>query len=450
VELSDSLVAECRGQFPALARRVGHYPAIFFDGPGGTQAPSRVIDAVGHYLAHTNANHGGLYATSQESDALLEEAHRGMADFLGARDQDEIIFGQNMTSLTFAASRSLARTWKPGDEIVVTRLDHDANVSPWVLAAHDARATVRWVDVRREDCTLNLDQFRHTINERTRLVAVGCASNATGGINPVRTIADWAHAMDALVYLDAVHYAPHALIDVEALGADFLACSAYKFFGPHLGILWGRRELLQRLEAYKVRPAPDAPPGKWMTGTQSHEAITGALAAVEYLADLGRRVVLQNPLPAGEGGSRSETMGEGPRVGRSRHPNPLPKEEGELSRRRALHAAYTAIGHYERELCGRLLAGLSRIPDVRIVGISDPARIRERVATVSLTHRRLSAPQLAEHLGRRGIFAWHGNYYALNLSQELGLEPDGMLRVGMVHYNTMEEVERLLAELAAV
>lgn len=416
MELTDTLVAECRGQFPALARRVGHVPAIFFDGPGGTQVPSRVIDAVCHYLAHTNANHGGLYATSQESDELLHEAHRGMADFLGVQDPDEIVFGQNMTSLTFAISRSLARTWKSSDEIVVTRLDHDANVSPWVLAARDAGATVRWIDLRREDCTLNLDQFRHTINERTRLVAVGCVSNATGGINPVRTIADWAHSMGALVYLDAVHYAPHALIDVEALGADFLACSAYKFFGPHVGILWGRRELLERLDAYKVRPAPDVPPGKWMTGTQSHEALAGALAAVEYLADVGRRVACDDS----------------------------------LSRRAALHTAYAAIGHYERGLCGRLLAGLSRMPDVRVFGIGDPARMRERVATVSLTHRRMSAPQLAEHLGRRGIFAWHGNYYALNLTEELGLEPDGMLRVGLVHYNTMEEVDRLLVELAAV
>lgn len=414
--LAADLVASCRSQFPALSRRVGDVPAAFFDGPGGTQVPQRVIDAVSHYLADTNANHGGLYATSLESDALLDEVHLGIADFVGASDPDEIVFGQNMTSLTFAVSRVLARTWKPSDEIVVTRLDHDANVSPWVLAARDAGATVRWVDFRPEDCTLNLDQFQHTINERTKLVAVGCASNATGGINPVRRIADWAHSLGALVYLDAVHYAPHAMIDVAALGADFLACSAYKFFGPHVGILWGKREWLEKLDAYKVRPAPDSPPGKWMTGTQSHEAMAGALAAVEYLADLGRQV-------AGE-----------PAAGR----------------RRALHAAYAAIGNYERELCGNLLAGLSRMPDIRVWGISDPARLHERVATISLTHRRVPAPQLAEHLGRRGIFAWHGNYYALNLSEGLGHEPHGMLRVGMVHYNTREEVDRLLAELAAV
>ncbi len=414
--LNTELVATCRAQFPALSRRVGDFPAIFFDGPGGTQVPQRVIDAVSQYLAQTNANHGGLYATSLESDALLDEVHRGLADFVGADDPDEIVFGQNMTSLTFAVSRALARTWKPGDEVVVTRLDHDANVSPWVLAARDAGATVRWIDFRRGDCTLDLDQFQHTINERTRLVAVGCASNATGGINPVREIADWAHAMGALLYLDAVHFAPHAMIEVDALGCDFLACSAYKYFGPHIGILWGKRDLLAQLAAYKVRPAPVSPPGKWMTGTQCHEAMAGALAAVEYLAELGRTL-------AGD---------------------------SSWNRRRALHRAYTAIGVYERELCGQLLAGLSRIPDVRVWGIADPSRLHERVATISLTHRRAAAPQLAERLGQRGIFAWHGNYYALNLSEGLGQEPHGMLRVGLVHYNTLEEVDRLLAELAAV
>ncbi len=389
-------IAWCRAQFPALSRQVGDVPAIFMDGPGGTQVPQSVIDAVSHYLAHTNANHGGLFATSLESDALLDEVHQGMADFLGAGGADEIVFGQNMTSLTFAMSRALARTWKPRDEIVVTRIDHDANVSPWVLAARDAGATVRWVDFRPEDCTLNLDQFQHTINERTRLVAVGCASNATGGINPVRQIADWAHSMDALLYLDAVHYAPHALIDVQALGADFLACSAYKFFGPHVGILWGRRELLERLDAYKVRPAPDVTPDKWMTGTQSHEAMAGALAAVEYLADLGRRAGRKNP---------QEVV--------------LPGKVGAADRRGALTAAYAAIGRYERELCARLLAGLARIPDIRVWGIADPERLRERVATVSFTHRRATAAELADRLGRRGIFAWHGNYYALTLSEGL-------------------------------
>jgi cysteine desulfurase family protein (TIGR01976 family) len=407
------IIDYCRRQFPALSRRVGDRPAVFFDGPGGTQAPERVIEAVSGYLRHTNANHGGLFATSQESDSLLAQAHRGLADFLGADDPDCVIFGQNMTSLTFALSRALARTWKSSDEIVVTRLDHDANVSPWILAARDAGATVRYASINEEDCTLNLDELCHLINERTKLVAVGCASNATGTINPVRDIADWAHQVGALVFLDAVHYAPHMAIDVQALGCDFLACSAYKFFGPHVGVLWGRRSLLEQLEAYKVRPAPLTPPDKWMTGTQSHEAIAGALAAVEYLADLGRMLSGNESLP----------------------------------RRAALREAYREIGIYERSLVSRLLAGLDQIPEVKLWGINSPDRLDERLATVSFTHDRFTPAQMAQSLGRAGFFTWHGNYYALNLTESLGLEPDGMLRVGLVHYNTLTEVERFLEAL---
>jgi cysteine desulfurase family protein (TIGR01976 family) len=400
----------CRRQFPALSRRVGDRLAAFFDGPGGTQVPQRVIDAVGHYLAHLNANHGGRFATAIESDRMLDEAHRGLADFLGADDPQTIAFGQNMTSLTFSLSRALARTWKPGDEVVLTRLDHDANVSPWVLAARDAGATVRLANIRSEDCTLDLDELRHLINERTRLVAVGCASNATGGISPVRDICDWAHAVGAKVFLDAVHYAPHGLIDVQAWGCDFLACSAYKFFGPHVGILWGRRELLESLDAYKVRPAPIEPPGKWMTGTQCHEAIAGALAAVDYLADLGRVLAASDS----------------------------------LSRRAALREAYRGISHYERGLSSRLLGGLAEVAEVQVFGITDPSRFDQRVATVSLTHARFTPTEMAQRLGKLGFFVWHGNYYALNLTESLGLEPQGMLRVGLVHYNTAAEVDRLL------
>jgi len=413
MKLTPPLIDNCRRQFPALSRRVGERPAVFFDGPGGTQAPQRVIEAVSHYLAHSNANGGGLFATSRDSDRLLAEAHRGMADFLGADDPDCVVFGQNMTSLTFALSRALARTWKSRDEIVVTRLDHDANVTPWVLAARDAGATVRYASFKDEDCTLDLEELRHLINERTKLVAVGCASNATGTLNPVRDIADWAHQVGALVFLDAVHYAPHCLIDVQALGCDFLACSAYKFFGPHVGVLWGSRRLLEEVEAYKVRPAPLAPPGKWMTGTQSHEAIAGALAAVEYLADLGRTLAASDSLP----------------------------------RRAALREAYREIGLYERGLVARLLAGLDQMPDIKVWGINAPERIEERVATVCFTHDRFTAPQMAEQLGHAGFFTWHGNYYALNLTEKLGLEPGGMLRVGMVHYNTLTEVERFLEAL---
>lgn len=406
-------LAHVRAQFPALARCVGNQPAAYFDGPAGTQVPTHVIDAVAHCLAHTNANHGGLFATSQEGDRLLEAAHHGLAEFLGTDDPETVCFGQNMTSLTFALSRALARTWQAGDEIVVTRLDHDANVSPWVLAARDAGATVRMVELRPDDFTLDLDDLQSKLTARTRLVAIGCASNATGGINPVRQIAAWAHERGALVFADAVHYAPHGLLDVKELGCDFLACSAYKFFGPHLGILWGRRELLETLEAYKVRPAPNSLPGKWMTGTQSHEAIAGALAAVDYLADVGRTLA----------GNAS------------------------LARRAALEHAYREIGEYERSLLADFLAGLREIPGIRVWGLTDPARMDERVATVSLTHTRQAPEELARRLGERGLFAWHGNYYALNLSEALGREPQGMLRIGLVHYNTREEVERLLSAL---
>jgi cysteine desulfurase family protein (TIGR01976 family) len=413
MKLIPPLVDHCRRQFPALARRVGERPAAFFDGPGGTQVPQRVIEAVSHYLAHTNANCGGLFPTARESDRLLHEASRGLADFLGADDPETIVFGQNMTSLAFSLARSLARTWKSSDEIVVTRLDHDANVSPWVLAARDAGATVRYAGIRAEDCTLDLEELRHLINERTKLVAVGCASNATGTINPVRDIADWAHQVGAVVFLDAVHLAPHGLIDVQAMGCDFLACSAYKFFGPHIGVLWGRKRLLEQLDAYKVRPAPLAPPHKWMTGTQSHEAIAGALAAVEYLADLGRTIAGSDALP----------------------------------RRAALREAYREIGLYERGLCAKLLAGLDALPEIQVHGINAPERMEERVATVSFTHDRFPAEQMADQLGRQGFFTWHGNYYALNLTETLGLEPGGMLRVGVDQYNTLRDVERFLEAL---
>ncbi len=413
MRFTPDIVEHCRRQFPALSRRIGDRLAAFFDGPAGTQVPQRVIDAMSHYLAHTNANHGGRFSTAIESDGMLDQAHRGLAEFVGTDDPGTIAFGQNMTSLTFALSRALARTWRPADEIVLTRLDHDANVSPWVLAARDAGATVRFANIKAEDATLDLDELRHQINERTRLVAVGCASNATGGINPVRDICDWAHAVGATVFLDAVHYAPHGLVDVQAWDCDFLACSSYKFFGPHLGVLWGRRDELESLEAYKVRPAPHDLPGKWMTGTQSHESIAGALDAVDYLADLGRLLA----------GSDS------------------------LTRRAALREAYREIGLYERALASRLLAGLAEIPDVRIFGVTDPARLDERVATVSLVHERFTPIELAEQLGEQGFFVWHGNYYALNLSESLGLEPEGMLRIGLVHYNTATEVDRLLEAL---
>jgi cysteine desulfurase family protein (TIGR01976 family) len=410
--LTPELVEQCRRQFPALSRMQHGRPVAYLDGPAGTQVPQRVIDAVSHYLAHANANHGGLFPTSRESDAMLDAAHQAVADLLGA-DPETIVFGPNMTTLTLALSRALGRTWKRGDEVLVTRLDHDANVTPWVRAAEDAGAVVRFVEVRCEDCTLVLDDLRSKLNERTRLVAVGCASNSVGTINPVRDICRWAHDAGAEVFLDAVHYAPHFLMDVQDFGCDFLACSAYKFFGPHVGVLWGRRERLEELPAYKVRPAPDTLPGKWMTGTQNHEGIAGVLAAVDYLGELGHAV-------AGD---------------------------DSLTRREALTHGYGAIGDYERSLVQRLLAGLSEMDGVTVQGITDPARSHERAPTISLTHARRTAAELAEYLGERGIYAWHGNYYALCLTEALGLEPQGMLRIGLVHYNTADEVDRVLEAL---
>ncbi len=406
-------VTVLRQQFPALSRLHRRQPVVYFDGPAGTQVPQSVIDAIGSYLAHHNANHGGFFATSRESDAMLNKAHRAAADLLGADDPDCVYFGPNMTTLTFALSRALARTWRPGDEIIVTRLDHDANVTPWVLAAEDAGATVQYVGFDPDDCTLDMEDFRAKLSDKTRLVAVGCASNATGSVNPVREICAAAREVGALSFLDAVHFAPHALIDVAEFGCDFLVCSAYKFFGPHIGVGWGRRELLESLTAYKLRPAPDDLPGKWMTGTQNHECIAGVLAAIEYLADLGRDFAADQT----------------------------------LDRRSALMASYREVGEYERTLVTQLLPGLQEIDGVKVWGITDPARYGERLPTVAITHKRFGAAEVARRLGEAGIFVWHGNYYALQITETLGLEPDGMVRIGLVHYNTDEEVDRLLKAL---
>ena len=406
-------VDRVRAQFPALARRVGDFPAVYFDGPGGSQVPQRVIDAVAGYLADRNANSGGAFATSVETDALLDEAHAAAADLLGATDPGEIVFGANMTTLTLALARSLARSWNPGDELLVTRADHDANVAPWLLAARDAGVVVHHVEIRREDCTLDLDDLARKLSRRTRLVAVGCASNAVGTIHPVRRIIELAHARGALVFLDAVHSAPHALVDVAAWDCDFLACSAYKFFGPHVGLLWGRRALLETLPAYKVRAASEALPHRWETGTQNHEGIAGTLAAIEYLADLGRAL---EPATAG--------------------------------RRTAIAAAMAGIQAYERDLSRQALERLAAIPGLTLHGISDPARVAERTPTFAVTHARRSPAEMARFLAGRGIFTWSGHFYAIALTEALGLEPDGVLRAGLLHYNTAEEVERLGVALA--
>ncbi len=414
-ELSTFDVENCRRQFPALARSVAGRPAVFLDGPAGSQTPQCVIDAVVEYMAHTNANHGGVFATSRESDHVLLEARRAAADFVGTADPDEIVFGPNMTSLTFALSRALARTWQPGDEVLVTQLDHDANVTPWVLAARDAGATVREVRIRTEDCTLDLDELKEKLSPRTKLAAITCASNLAGTITPLREIARMVQKHGALLFVDAVHLAPHRLLDVSRWDCDFLVCSAYKFFGPHVGVLWGRRELLSMLPAYKVRPADDGLPDRWMTGTQNHEGIAGLRAAIDYLAEIGWRVAI-----------------------------------GASERRAAIVAAMEVIAQYEQQLCKQLLLGLSNLESIQVRGITDLRRLDERVPTVAFTHKWLKPRTIAEKLAEQGIFAWHGHNYALRLSESLGLEPDGAVRVGLLHYNTPEEVRRTLDVLAGL
>jgi cysteine desulfurase family protein (TIGR01976 family) len=317
-----------------------------------------------------------------------------------------------MTTLTFAFSRALAQTWRPGDEVLVTRLDHDGNVTPWVLAARDAGAMVRYVELKKDDCTLDLDDLRAKLSPRTRLVAVGCASNIVGTINPVGEIARLVHAVGGQVFLDAVHYAPHALPDVTAWDCDFLACSAYKFFGPHVGVLWARPELLKSLAPYKLRPVTETLPGRWMTGTQNHEGIAGTRAAVEYLADLGRQIA-----PAAS------------------------------DRRAALAAAYSAIGRYERDLAQRLLSGLAALSGVRVLGITDSNRLEERAPTVAFVHARRTPAEIAERLGRQGLFVGDGNFYALQFVESFGLQADGVVRIGLMHYTTAAEVDRLLQAL---
>jgi cysteine desulfurase family protein (TIGR01976 family) len=403
-----------RAQFPSLAQTVKGQPATFLDGPGGTQVPQRVIDAISDYLKRDNANTCGAYATSRHTDAMIAGARSAMADFLGC-DPDEIVFGPNMTSLTFAISRSIGRELGPGDEIVLTHLDHDANVSPW-RALEERGVTIRIAEIHEDDCTLDMDDLARKITDRTKLVAVGYASNAVGTINDVSEIIRLAHQRGAMAYIDAVHYAPHGPIDVRALDCDFLVCSTYKFFGPHMGVLYGKRQHLQRLQPYKVRANTNAIPNRWEWGTLNHECIAGISACVDYLADLGRHV-----------------------------------NSSASTRRAALLAGYDAIQKHERGLMESLIRGLLAIPGLKLYGISDPKRFDQRCPTIAVRIKGHTPLELATQLGERGFFTWDGNYYALSLTERLDVEKDGgFLRIGLAHYNTAEEVERLLAVLGQI
>jgi cysteine desulfurase family protein (TIGR01976 family) len=400
-------VEACRAQFPSLhLPGPDGRPAVFLDGPGGSQVPQAVIDAVSRYLTRHNANRGGAFATSRESDALLEESHRAAADLLHAWSPDEVVFGLNMTSLTFHLSRALARTWGPGDAVLVTRLDHDANVRPWALAAGDAGLQVRFAEVLPSG-ELDEESFRHHLRDgKVKLAAFTCASNAIGTIPDVARLTALARDAGALTFLDAVHYAPHAAIDVQAWGCDFLACSMYKLFGPHVGILWGRRGILRGLAAYKVRPAPDEPPGKWMTGTQNHEGIAGALAAINYLASLGK-------------GS---------------------------SRRERLTSAFEAIRRHEEGLRAQLTAGLREVPGVQVWGPPSPC-----APTVAITADGAASGDLSRKLGDLGVYTWSGHFYAVELAERLGVMPrGGFVRLGLLHYNTAAEVTRAVEAVRQV
>ena len=398
-----------RAQFPALQQEVNGQLAAFLDGPGGTQVSQRVIDAMSGYLSRGSSNLGGPFLTSRQTVETAQEARLAMMDFLNARRPEEIAFGQNMTSLTFAVSRAISRTWQPGDEIILTRLDHDANISPWLMAAEDREVTVRWLDFRPEDCTLALDSLPELLNERTRLVAVTYASNAVGSVTDVKRVAELAHETGALVYVDSVHYAPHGPIDVQDLDCDFLACSVYKFFGPHQGVLYGKFELMDNLTAYKVRPAPSKPAGKWETGTQSFESLAGSAAAVNYLAELG-----------GSGADR----------------------------RQQIVRAMKSIRQYEMGLSDRFLRGAVNVPGMKVFGITDIESLEHRTPTFAISLEGYSPEEVATHLGENGVFVWHGHYYAVEVVKRLGLmDLGGLVRIGFVHYNTSGEVDRVLVDL---
>ena len=403
-----------RAQFPGLARREGERAAVFFDNPAGTQIAQMAIDRMVAAMVHRNANLGGLFTTSVLAGEDVAEAHRAAADFVNAADPDEVFFGQNMTTLTFALSRALGRSFQPGDEIVVTRMDHDANVMPWLMLAEDRGLVVKWLDFDLGTYEFDLSRLKPLLSERTRLVAVGYASNLTGTVNDIAAISRMAHEVGALVYVDAVQYAPHGVMDVQALGCDFLVCSAYKFFGPHYGLAWGRRDLLERMQAYKVRPAKDAPPFKFVTGTTNREELAGILGAIEYYAWVG------------------QTAGQA----------------ADGTRRARIVAGIGEMARHDLALTSRLISGLQALDGVKIFGITDPDSFGRRVPTVSFRVEGVTTEAIARHMAGKGIYLWHGHNYAIEPCRAMGILDDGgVVRVGLAHYNTPEEVDWFLSVL---
>lgn len=400
-------IEHIRSQFPALSA-----PSVFLDNPAGTQVPRQVIEAVSGAMVGAASNTGGYFQASLDAEAIYARAHGAMAELLGGASGREIVIGQSMTMLTFQMARSLGRDWQSGDEIIVTRMDHEGNVSPWIRMAEERGLTIRWLPFNRDSWRIEPEDLRPLLSSKTRLLALNYASNLTGSINPVAELTRLAKQAGALVYVDAVQFVPHGLTEVEQLGCDFVVCSSYKFFGPHLGVLWGRESLLSRLYAYAVRCGSQEPPGRHELGTPQTELFAGLAAAADYFIWLGE-----------------QTGATGP-----------PRDK--------IKRAYQSAGDYERPLMQQLIDELRRIPGVQVIGISNADRFDERVPTVSITHPRHRSSALAKSLAAQGINVWSGHNYAYELAKYLGLdEREGVLRIGMAHYNTAAEVERIVHSL---
>lgn len=409
-----------RDQFPSLSIKDDGVSRVYFDNPAGTQVPGSIVDNMSACLIEANANIGGGFATSDRADAVIANAHQAMADFLNAASPDEIIFGQNMTTLTLHISRSIGRTLKPGDEIIVSRMDHDANITPWLLLAEDLHLNIKWLPFNTETFEFDLEELDNLLTSRIRLVCVCAASNLTGTINDVKTICAKVKAAGAWSYIDAVQLAPHVPIDVQDLDCDFLLCSAYKFFGPHQGILWSRRKILESLRPYKVRPATNDLPGCFETGTQSHEGMAGTAAAVDYFAWIGENFAEEY----------------------------LSRYQQFQGRRKYVHAALDYLFAYESDLVSYLIDGLHALPGIVIQGITANDAIDRRVPTVAFTADGASSANIAEMLAKQNIFVWSGNNYAVEVVKALGIyESGGVVRVGPVHYNNTTEIDRLLVAL---
>ncbi len=410
-------ISQIRTQFPALSILDNGQSRIYLDNPAGTQVSKRVIDRMTQYLVKCNANDGGKFTTSVESDTLLSAAHQAVAALLNAPSPAEIVFGANMTTLTYNISRCLAHWFEPGDEILLTRMDHDANVCPWLQMASERDLKVKWLNFSPETYCYDMEALPELLSDRTKLVAVNCASNVLGTINDVKKITDLAHSVGALVYVDAVHYVPHAPTDVQAIGCDFLVCSAYKFCGPHQGVLWGKGELLEKLQAYNVRPVSQIVPTKFETGTQNHEGQVGTLGAIEHLLWIGKTMACEYHQQYSQ---YSESV-------------------------KYIHAAMAAIQDYEQRLSWHLVSGLQAIPGVTVHGITEAGQMHQRVPTVCFTRKGFQPGEISASLAKKNIFVWDGDFYAIEVVKGLGVdESGGLVRVGAVHYSTLDEIDKLL------